>query len=57
MGDMGTGPRMLVIYLWVVAGAFTLGSLAALFAGQPWLALGLLALAALNGGAAFAITR
>lgn len=57
MREMGTGPRMLVVYLWVVAGVFTLGSLVALFSGEPWLALGSLVLAALNAGAAFAITR
>ena len=57
MKDMGTGVRVLLTYLWVVAGAFTLGSLAVLFGGQPGLALVLLVLGALNAGAALAITR
>jgi hypothetical protein len=57
MSEMGTGPRLLVVYLWVVAGLFTLGSLAVLFSGNPWIALLLLVLAALNAGAAFALTR
>ena len=57
MEDMPRCVKALVIYLFIVAAIFGSVGLLALTLGQTGWAIALLALAALNGGAGWAIMR